>query len=79
MKIEIDLSRLQNSDGNYSEADLNVLERATGKHYSEIIKEANEHSQYDFTSEQIGKMSTEEYAKNRDAINKALTEGRIKK
>ena len=78
MKIEIDLSRLQNPDGNYSEADLKVLEKATGKHYSDIIKEANEYSKYDFTSEQIGKMTTEEYEKNHDAINKALAEGRIK-
>lgn len=79
MKIEIDLTRLQNADGNYSENDLKVLERVTGKQYSEILKEANDHKDYDFTSEEIGKMSTEEYAKNRDAINKALTEGRIKK
>ena len=42
MKILIDLNRLKNDSGTYSENDVKVLEKGTGKAWQEIHKQASE-------------------------------------
>lgn len=75
MKIEIDLTRIQDKDGNYNSNDAKMIERLTGKPFHEVVKTDKT---YDFTEADVAKMTDSEYEANRDAILQAQKEGRIK-
>lgn len=72
MKVTIDLNRLKNSDGNYSETDVKVLEKATGKQFAEIVANASDEKKQKFTAEEIRNMTDEQYEKNRSEILEML-------
>src|SRR5690625_4842115 len=78
MQITIDLTNLQNEDGNYSQAAVDLLQQLTGKPIAELTKMAEEEAEGKFTTSQIAAMSDEEYKENQDAILKAASNGEIK-
>jgi hypothetical protein len=70
MKITIDLNQLKNEDGYFNESETRLIEKATGKSFSDVLQGAQNEFNYSpkFTDEQIQGMSEKEYAKHREAI-----------
>lgn len=66
-KITIDLEKLQNPDGSFSERDLETIEKATGVPYAEALKNADNGHQ-GFTEKEVTNMTDSEYEKNRSQI-----------
>jgi|SRR5690625_1200182 len=78
MQITIDLNKLKNEYGAFSERDVEVLEKVTGKPIAELTKMAEEAKGRDFTRAEIAAMSLEEYEESREAILEAAAQGRVK-
>lgn len=73
-KIEIDLDKFKDDNGNYPGYLRDVIERGSGKTFPAALAT----SDIEFTSEEIGKMSVEEYAEKQPAIMDALKRGKVK-
>ncbi|MCH8517750.1 MAG: hypothetical protein LAT68_15625 [Cyclobacteriaceae bacterium] len=71
MKIQIDLNNLMNEYGAFNEADVNAIERATGRKFADVVADAKG-SDGNFTEEQVKNMSDKEYEANRQAILNSL-------